>query len=437
MDSGIFWIFIEVVSNCLSLSLFVLLLNRKLDTPLNIAKDTCFVGFAAITLTCANLSGIPYAISLATLCLVCYAYAYLAKKGSAHDKLFWTAIAQMVYHVCNHVVASLMLLSRFSFVDTLHPTQIRLFAMVIYAFLEILFFLMLLRSANHLHLLTQRQLMLFLGLTLLIVVISGTLMNLPGSSDVLPESQRLIAVAMLALTLLLFSFILGVDQIALVLTQNHELKEQFLLERHEKDYVIAISEGHEALRKAKHDYGNQLLILQGMVENREYAELTAHLQSLTGEIALLQFSATGYTAIDTIITAKRMKSSQLRIAVEHQAMIPQGLAAMDTDIAIMLGNIWDNALEATQLLPDEDRRIMSIIEANEGNLLIQLRNSCDGMLYHSNNILLSRRNEGRIGIGLTRVQQITRKYDGNFSYQIEDWGGIPCFTVRILLPLPM
>ena len=437
MNGRTIWIGIEVANNLLLLILFLVLLNRKLQAPREWLKDGLFLAVGSVVMLISDLLPVPLTLSLWLYYALFLGFALIYKRGYVYLKVFWVTMTHMIHQVSSHIVMSGFILNLIPFYQVLQPSRGRLVGVLVYALIQTLIFLVFIFRTEHLLSLNHQQLLVFMGMSLVYIGLSSLLQELPANPTMPLESQRLVAYASLLTSASFIGFMLAVNHLAKVFSENQELNELALLKRHEGEFLVAVHEGQEGLKKAQHDYQNQLLILAKMLRRGELAALGEHLVRMADEVAhALVLSTTGYTAVDAIISAKLLAASALDVDVKHSVVLVEGLQGLDADLAIILGNTWDNALAAVQYVPKEKRIIHCAIRCVQGAVVVDLRNSCDGVFEYTSNNRISRRHSGRQAIGLERVKQLAERHGGLASYRIVERNGRYMFEIQVSLQFP-
>ena len=96
----------------------------------------------------------------------------------------------------------------------------------------------------------------------------------------------------------------------------------------------------------------------------------------------------------------------------------------------ILGNLFDNAMEASLQLPEEQRLIRVYMDMKNTQLYISFTNFTAGKkLPKIGGRFHSTKGEGR-GLGLVRIDNIVERLDGYLSRNSEDGA----FTTEILIP---
>lgn len=104
------------------------------------------------------------------------------------------------------------------------------------------------------------------------------------------------------------------------------------------------------------------------------------------------------------------------------------------DLACIIGNALDNAVEAVAHIADKKRQIISVKIAPTNNMMqILIENTFDGTLYTADGQLLTRKKDRQNhGLGVQSIQAAARKYGGCASTAVEG----NTFILNILIPIP-
>ena len=151
-------------------------------------------------------------------------------------------------------------------------------------------------------------------------------------------------------------------------TQTIKMKVVEQQNRYYERQLAIMLESQENLRKSRHDSKNKLLVLQTMLINGESTKAIEYLERMSNELRIKEeIISTGNMAIDAIINYKLQKALEHQIHLNLDVSIPVDLKIDPMDIGILLGNLLDNALLATQTL--EDKREITLEMKYDKNLL--------------------------------------------------------------------
>ena len=102
----------------------------------------------------------------------------------------------------------------------------------------------------------------------------------------------------------------------------------------------------------------------------------------------------------------------------------------ELDLCVILGNLFDNAIEASLALPEENRLIRVYMDMKNTQLYISFTNfTASQKKKKVGNLFQTTKGEGH-GFGLIRIDSIIERLDGYLSRNSEDGA----FTTEILIP---
>jgi sensor histidine kinase regulating citrate/malate metabolism len=130
-----------------------------------------------------------------------------------------------------------------------------------------------------------------------------------------------------------------------------------------------------------------------------------------------------------ITNYKLQKAKSKDIKLQTNINIPDDLIVDEKDIATILGNILDNAIEACEKLDEDKRYIVINIGVNKGYLNIYVENSSVGNYNKIGDKFITTKatNIRSHGIGLSNVRYIVERNDGIININAED----DRFTIKI------
>ena len=213
----------------------------------------------------------------------------------------------------------------------------------------------------------------------------------------------------------------------LLLAMRRSYLEQVQTEAKQKamqdlqDYTRNLEAMYNSLRSFKHDYVNILLSLSGYIEDGDMDRLKDFFESkifptknlITGEdYKLNQLSNISVLEIKSLLSAKMIYAHESGIDITID--IPDKVESflIDTvDLARILGNFLDNAIEAT--LETEQPQIgLNIIQNKTGvSIIISNRFRDNGLMLHKLKQKGFSTKIGHQGIGLGNAQKIISSYD--------------------------
>ncbi len=139
---------------------------------------------------------------------------------------------------------------------------------------------------------------------------------------------------------------------------------------------------------------------------------------------------TGNPMADAILNSKISLAKSKRIPVCVDAHIPVKLTMSELDLCVILGNLFDNAIEASLELSEQERLIRIYMDMKNTQLYISFTNfAAGGKMRKQGKRFLTTKGAGH-GLGLVRIDTIIERLDGYLSRNSEEGA----FTTEILIP---
>ena len=200
---------------------------------------------------------------------------------------------------------------------------------------------------------------------------------------------------------------------------QEQLKYTKLLSEAQRREYLSLQENIDQSRKLRHDMRHHFVALNGYLEMSDIPAAKKYLSSLTR--ALNTYHTVSYCknhAVNSLLNYYAEKASENHIKVSMSVHLLESLSVSETDFCSILGNLFDNALEACgrQNTPSP---FISLNMGFSGTqiLVISIRNSYSGEIRMSEGEFLSSKRNER-GIGTASIKYLVEKYDGicRFSY---------------------
>ena len=179
------------------------------------------------------------------------------------------------------------------------------------------------------------------------------------------------------------------------------------------------------LRRMRHDMKNHLSGILGMVNAGQTKEAGDYIQKMLDDgigTDADEISHTGNIVVDSLVNHKYALAQKDGIQFEARVFIPSVLPFQSGHLAIIFGNLLENALEACRKLPQEQRYIILAATYIKEMLQICIKNGSPGKLKKdsSGRYLTTKKDTGCHGIGLASVEQALADYDGELFTQYEN-----------------
>jgi signal transduction histidine kinase len=195
-----------------------------------------------------------------------------------------------------------------------------------------------------------------------------------------------------------------------------ERLEKKLLQQQNNAYIKQfelINQSQENLKILRHDFKNHLLALRAYIElgNNDMA-----LNYLQNTYKLVDYSTeyakSGNTVVDSILNYKLQTAKNLGIDFMLNLNIPMILNIKPFDMSVILGNLLDNAIEATSML-NENKKIEITVEYDRNVIYISTVNYFKGSLaYSKNKLVTTKEDKENHGFGLYSIKKALENYNG-------------------------
>lgn len=212
-----------------------------------------------------------------------------------------------------------------------------------------------------------------------------------------------------------------------------ENKKQLLYQLTTEKARIADLESHiDEIKRIRHDHRQHLHVLRGFMETGKTEEMMIYLNQYEHTIVqTIKPPLCENHIVDTLCRRYETLATQSNIKVSISVSLPQMLNINGGDLAVILGNLWENAIAAALDALEPQRFIQLWIQMQKDKVLIRMENGYGGRILQKDDCFLSTK-ESRVdeeGFGISSIKSITSLYGGvaDFSYTQDT------FTASILL----
>lgn len=349
----------EYIVNFLELALFIIFIHKKLRIRANYKHQAVlmflFVSFQFAVLCTLNKMGISSYSTLMSSCVLDIGYAVLFYRDSIIRRIFWGFSYSIICLVAEQIsfFIPVTLYKGASLELLLGGTLRKPYTMLYLAMIAV--FVLLFHSIGN----KDISLSPFQKVAYIFIAISGlaighyilrlTLESVDKFGDS-SFSARLSLVDLffiiLFLVLMLYIYQLGYSK-----EENIRLLEEQKIYELERTEFNSLSETTERLRKMKHDMQIYVDAINVLAKDKKWDELIAYTEQYRNTLATTQSAiATGNIAIDCILTAKLDYAEKHGIKTEYSIMAPENFPLDSVELSSILGNIWNNSIEAGERL---------------------------------------------------------------------------------------
>ncbi|MDV7767562.1 ATP-binding protein [Peribacillus sp. CSMR9] len=215
-------------------------------------------------------------------------------------------------------------------------------------------------------------------------------------------------------------------------------KFQFMHEntqlQHQMDYQDAnyekVVHSFKSIKRIIHDTNQQFLYIEECIKRNELTTALEHIKTTLNKVeGAYQRVNTGNLVIDALVTNTLSIGQANGIRIDTKINLCSQVVHIDRyDLCVVIGNMLDNAIEASKKSKvAEDRYILIKIHSTESTLLIHIMNHMENEVAHLNS---QKSNPEFHGIGLTNIARICDKYGGHMTIETKH----KVFHNMVLLP---
>ena len=225
--------------------------------------------------------------------------------------------------------------------------------------------------------------------------------------------------------ILMMSFTIGfyIKDFASLRKQNEKLAFEIGLMEiqidEQRKYNELIAGKENVLKKQRHDLHHHLIAIRELAEKGN-EKLDDYLDTLSKNIPAAHISYCENKAVSAILSHYAGICKGEQVEFHAKLIVPEmSKTSLNSDLAIIFGNLLENAIEACLKIDKEKRFIRISSDVSYDMLIITMDNSYDGNLLSVDGRFRSTKREG-FGIGLSSVQSVAEKYGGNARFEDKD-----------------
>ena len=238
----------------------------------------------------------------------------------------------------------------------------------------------------------------------------------------------MIAIGLILMNIIVFYLLNEIAKRAQEIQDNKlfELETRNLLRLYEKS-----SENVERQRELSHDFHRQLCVIRELNESGYREELDAYLSEFKeSDMRRPDCINTNHVIVNAVLNEK------YRVAMEHQILFTietndlSALSMQHQDIAMLLSNLLDNAIEACIQCTEKKEIFLKIVLCEE-ELIVAVKNTYSGKRKMKNGeYITTKEDPDNHGQGLKNVVRIIKAYGGDYAITSEN----SAFYISICIP---
>lgn len=200
------------------------------------------------------------------------------------------------------------------------------------------------------------------------------------------------------------------------LAKNLQLEE----EQHYRDLehvaFQTLQERMEETRRMRHDLRHHIHMVNYYLEEKNYDKLQEYVNAYRESIPDMErIRFCDNRIVNNIIFYFASQAMEQKIDFQAQLVVAEQLSVTDHEIAVLLGNLLENALDACMEQKETERRIIVKGKGDARSLIFTIDNTCENEIKRNKKgELLTTKPQGN-GIGVNSAKKIVDRYNGFFS----------------------
>ncbi len=207
-------------------------------------------------------------------------------------------------------------------------------------------------------------------------------------------------------------------------SSNHQLELQTLQFENLQERIAET-------RKANHDLRHHITVMQGHLEQKDYDGLQQYFRTLKAQTPSGNVHHCQHYTLNMLLSYFSQLAADQGIDHTIRVHVPQQLPLADNDLAVLIGNLVENAVEACIAQTQGEKKLLICGSVQGNRLLFTIDNSFSHPVRQDKSgVFLSTKHAGQ-GIGLESAKAIAQRHGGQLKTEQREG----MFCVSILIPL--
>lgn len=271
---------------------------------------------------------------------------------------------------------------------------------------------------------------LTVGITMFSLVLGAACLRKADRKEDFPVALRLVF-----LLILLLAYYISLYFHQKKLWAQRQQEETETREREETRYLKTIEDQYQRARELRHDLKNHISLLRLLLQEGSYDKMADYLRIFGDDVDGLTIPVrSGNPVVDALLADKSARAKKDKIRVELSLCDLTELSLNPDEICSLLGNLMDNALEASREVP-EGRFLSVECRKSEDSYYIKVQNAAAPSPETAPSFLQSRKSDRRNqvghGLGMRSMERIVHANGGELAVDRTE----NRFTVVVRLPV--
>lgn len=214
----------------------------------------------------------------------------------------------------------------------------------------------------------------------------------------------------------------------------HKAADEQLLQKQiqlQNRFYKRLESSQTEIRKIRHDMKHRLEAVRIQLEEKNYAGAQADISSMLTNVETQRIVDSGNPLLDAILNLKLSEAQSAGIQVDAKVFVSSGLHLTFSDLCVLIGNAFDNAIEACQKIEHgrEKRITLEMSSVNQALFFSIANSSADTSAEHLQSDKEDLKNHG---FGLKSIRYIADQYNGSVTVRTDG----QMFRLEVVLQNP-
>lgn len=185
------------------------------------------------------------------------------------------------------------------------------------------------------------------------------------------------------------------------------------------NHILMMNESREKTSIMRHDFRHNLRMIYTLLESQQVEkamELIKSLDTKIEESVYHQYSQ--HPIVNAALSVYISKAEMNGIEMEYKVNLPYSIGSIVEDYAVVLSNILENAVKATAMEPEGQRKIKLVVQTRGRQIITSIKNTYNKELVLKDGVPITRQ-DGH-GIGMISLQNFAKENKATISFSQEN-----------------
>jgi len=251
-----------------------------------------------------------------------------------------------------------------------------------------------------------------------ILIVQQFASHIMATTDIPTTNEAITMLSIMVVNVLIFILIES------IIHHSEKNRALFLIntqnEAHQK-HIQLLVDSYEQIRTMSHDFKQQTTLLYTLCKEKECGKLLEALSEISNIQHIPFVIRTENIILDAVLSSKRDEAQKQGIIFKQKLEVEPNLLYMSMGICVLLGNAFDNAIEACMRSDNDEKLIEMDLRATKSKCMFRMRNTLGDMPQTSGIFLKTKKEDAlRHGIGLQSMKQTVTELGGDLTYSYDD-----------------